>query len=160
MRLPTCKYHLCEKICRLMFASAFMCGYYCKAGCGVCYCRVMWCDSEWEKCLQVFMCSLHIMSINQRKRFVFVLIINLCSYRSDKVPELQLKLRLPIVAHPQSTGSTHKSTSCCRYCFSNIHIFHDVHQYNKTLIDLHYNYFMYFRFSFSLLSLESTLLCV
>lgn len=28
--------------------------------------------------------------------------------------------------------------------FSNIHIFHDVHQYNKTLIDLHYNYFMYF----------------
>lgn len=62
--------------------------------------------------------------------------------------------------HGSNSQNTHKNTSCYTYCFSNIHIFHDVHQYNKTLIDLHYNYFMYFCFSFSLLSFTLTQPCL
>lgn len=46
-----------------------------------------------------------------------------------------------------------------RIPFSNIHIFHDVHQYNKTLIDLHYNYFMYL-FSFTFPSFTLSELCL
>lgn len=83
-------------------------------------------------------------------RISFALVITVCLF--TQVPDLQSHLHFPIVAHGQSAGSTNESTSCHRHSFSNIHIFHDVHQYNKTLIDLHYNYFMYFSFSFSLLS--------
>lgn len=83
------------------------------------------------------------------------------SYRSGKIPGLQSSCICPYSCTPtKHMKHTHKSTSCHRYCFSNIHIFHDVHQYNKTLIDLHYNYFMYFSFSFSLLSFTSSQPCL
>lgn len=52
----------------------------------------------------------------------------------------------PWLLHTHKAHEARTKVQVVRYCFSNIHIFHDVHQYNKTLIDLHYNYFMYFRF--------------
>lgn len=48
--------------------------------------------------------------------------------------------------HTHRAHEAHTKVQVVKDCFSNIHIFHDVHQYNKTLIDLHYNYFMYLSF--------------
>lgn len=131
-----------------------MCGYYCKAGCGG---QAAAESQPVDKMLPGLPCN-----EDKSKQEVCLcvdnkfMLIHTGQIRSQNCSQNCI---CPLL-HTHKAHEAHTKVQVVRYCFSNIHIFHDVHQYNKTLIDLHYNYFMYLSFSFSLLSLafESTLL--
>lgn len=85
----------------------------------------------------------------QIRELCLCLMLNLCVFiQVREGPRIAVKIAS---AHDCYTLTKHikhaQKYKLSGTVFSNIHIFHDVHQYNKTLIDLHYNYFMYFSFS-------------